>query len=135
MRTVDGPAALSVRERWVLHYSDSFQRRRFFCHPRRDCKTAKKVANPYHGEETPLPAISPGGVAKAAPERTERPVCRWRSIQGELLPMPADKRPAPSTADRQVIELMRHILRRTKKTWKMPIDLEDVGEAAMMVSR
>lgn len=78
----------------------------------------------YYGEETPLVAISPDDVAKAVTTRSETPVCRWKKVGGELLPMPTGKMPAAATVNRQVVQPLRRVLRRAKIHWKVPIDLE-----------
>ena len=78
----------------------------------------------FYGEDTPLVAINPDAVSRAAAERADTRTVRWRKAGGELLPMPTDKLPAPATVNRQVIEPMRRVLRRAKKHWGVPIDLD-----------
>lgn len=78
----------------------------------------------YYGEDTLLMAIRPDTVAHAAAKRAETPVCRLKKIGGELQPAAIGRLPSASTVNRQVIEPMRRVLRRAKKHWGVPIDLE-----------
>lgn len=78
----------------------------------------------YYGEDTPLMAISPDTVSAAASAKAEAPCVKWKMVDGELLPMPMDRFPTPGTVNRQVIQPMRRLLRRAKKQWKIPLDLE-----------
>jgi integrase len=78
----------------------------------------------YYGADVPLMSITPKAVAEAAAKRAACPVLRKKRINGELLWAPTDKMPAPATVNRQVVEPMRRILRRAKKTWGLTIDLE-----------
>ena len=77
----------------------------------------------YYGEETPLVAITPDMITKAAATRAETETVRWKMHEGELLPMPTGRLPSPSTVNRQVIQPMRRVLRRAAKHWGVPINI------------
>jgi len=78
----------------------------------------------YYGEETPIISIRPDDVAQAVAKRASTETVQWRKIEGELLPIPTGKLPAPGTVNRQVVEPLRRLLRRARKHWGVPIDLD-----------
>lgn len=78
----------------------------------------------YYGEDTPIVSIGPDDVAQAVARRAATETIRWRKVNGELLPMPSGKLPKPGTVNRQVVESLRRVLRRARKHWGIPIDLD-----------
>lgn len=68
----------------------------------------------FYGPDTLLVGITPDDVAKAASARAKTPVACQKAL----------RLPKPSTVNRQVIEPMRRLLRRARKQWGVPIDLE-----------
>lgn len=78
----------------------------------------------YFGADTPLLSITPNTVAEAAAARAATPTKRNRKAGQVVELVSTGKLPAPATVNRQVIEPMRRVLRRAKKHWDVPIDLD-----------
>jgi integrase len=76
----------------------------------------------FYGADTLLVAIDPDAVAKAAARRSRAHLRRFNRRTGHI--ERTKILPKPATVNRQVVEPMRRILRRAKKVWKLPIDLE-----------
>ena len=78
----------------------------------------------YYGADTPLVSISPDLVAKVVAERAAMPVLvKTRTPEG-IQWLPGDRLPSASTVNRQVVEPLRRVLRRARKHWKIPVDLD-----------
>lgn len=78
----------------------------------------------FYGADTPILVISPDHVAQAVALRAETPISRERVVDGALRRVDTGKLPAPATVNRQVVQPLRRVLRRAKKHWGVPIDLE-----------
>jgi len=91
----------------------------------------------FLGSDTPLVSITPDDVSKAAQRRAQTPVTKFKRIgnfvrKRDRLPgyepqhawRETDKLPTPATVNRQFIEPLRRVLRRAKKQWGVPLDLD-----------
>ena len=78
----------------------------------------------FYGGETPLIAIDSDVILRAVTKRKTTELTEVRIVDGELEEVGNGKFPAPATVNRQVVEPMRRLLRRAKKKWKVPVDLE-----------
>ena len=91
----------------------------------------------FFGEDTLLCAIEPDDVASAAAERARTPLTKLKRLgnftrKRDRSPdhssgyawRETKRYPAPATINRQLIEPLRRLLRRAKKHWGVPIDLE-----------
>jgi integrase len=90
----------------------------------------------YYGEDTPLMAITPNTVSKVVNACQTAPLTRVRLVDGVLQRMPTGKLPSPATVNRQVVQPLRRVLRRAKKHWEIPIDLDKFqwgGEDGVML--
>jgi integrase len=87
-----------------------------------DQATNLELVCEFYGPETLLVSVDPDGVAKAAARRSRSHLRRFNRRTGQT--ERTNILPKPATVNRQVVEPMRRILRRAKKAWKLPIDLE-----------
>lgn len=90
----------------------------------------------YYGPETPLLSINPNMISQAVTRRSETELTRIMRKDGVLQPVGLGKFPAPATVNRQVVQPLRRVLRRAKKHWEVPIDLEQFqwgGEDGVML--
>lgn len=90
----------------------------------------------YYGADTPLIAIRPTDVAKAVTTCQATELTREKLVDGELQRVPTGKFPKPATVNRQVVQPLRRVLRRAKKHWGIPIDLDQFqwgGEDGVML--
>jgi integrase len=90
----------------------------------------------FYGTETPLLAISPNRVSEAVTKFKNTELTREKKVDGILQRVPTGKFPAPGTVNRQVVGPMRRVLRRAKKHWEVPIDLDKFqwgGEDGVML--
>jgi len=78
----------------------------------------------FYGAETPLVSITPDTVLQAVALRKRTPLRKTRRVGGELIEVDREAYPTTSTINRQVVEPMRRLLRRAKKFWGVPVDLE-----------
>lgn len=91
----------------------------------------------FFGEGTLLCSITPDDVAKAASARARTPLTRLKRLgsfvrkrdrkseqQVAYSWRETDRLPTPATVNRQLIEPLRRVLRRAKKVWKVPVDLD-----------
>jgi integrase len=84
------------------------------------------------GRETLLAAITPDLLASAAARRARMPIVRMQRIGGQLQMAPTKIMPTGATVNRQFIDTIKAILRRGKKVWRVPIDL-DLFDWAVLV--
>lgn len=75
------------------------------------------------GPETLLTDINSEKIAAAAARRAAEPIM-VRKRDG---PVSTGKVVSLSTVNRQVIEPLRRVLRRARRVWRVPIDLEDIN--------
>jgi integrase len=76
------------------------------------------------GPETLLIAVTPNLIADGARRRANSPIIRKRRIGAKLEMAPTEILPSGATVNRQFIEPLKRILRRAKKSWGVPIDLD-----------
>lgn len=93
-------------------------------HARRQQEHCMMELLTYYGEETPIVSITPDDVAKAVSRRASTETVQWRKVNGERLPIPTGRLPSPATVNRQVVEPLRRVMRRARKHWGIPVDLE-----------
>lgn len=115
LMTVGQGAARYLREVSEHAATDNARRQQVLC-------LSELVA--YYGEETPLVSISPNDISRVAAERAATPIHVKRKTPSGVEMVPTDRLPSPSTVNRQVIEPMRRLLRRARRHWKIPIDLD-----------
>lgn len=90
----------------------------------------------YYGEETPLLSITPNLISQAVTKCQATELTRERRVDGELKRVGIGKFPAPATVNRQVVQPLRRVMRRAKKHWGVPIDLDQFhwgGEDGVML--
>lgn len=91
----------------------------------------------FLGPDTPLVSITQNDVSDAARRRAHTPIAKLKRIGSfvrkrdrltgqapEYRWRETDKLPTPATVNRQLIEPLRRVLRRAKKQWGVPVDLE-----------
>jgi len=105
-------------------YWDEVGKRARTTHAQRQQRHCMDELRAYYGDDTPLVAITSDHVAKAAAKRLEAPISRLRRVGDALALIPTKKLPTPATVNRQVIQPMRRLLRRAKKHWKIPLDID-----------
>ena len=86
----------------------------------------------FYGHDTLLVSIGPDEVAKAAARRARTPIRRFNRRTGEV--EPTRHLPSAATVNRQVVEPMRRLLRRAKKAWGLPVDLEQFDWGALKMT-
>lgn len=90
----------------------------------------------YYGEDTPLLSITPNMISKAVTKCSETELTREKLVDGKLQRVKIGKFPTPATVNRQVVQPLRRVMRRAKKHWGVPIDLDQFqwgGEDGVML--
>lgn len=95
--------------------------------------TAKNLeyVNRLLGGETLLVDVTADKIASAASRRAAEPITILKRVNGELKRVPIQKAVTLSTVNRQVIEPIRRLLRRARRVWKVPVDLEAIDWSAL----
>lgn len=89
-----------------------------------DLATSLEYIKRLIGGDTLVKDITPDKVATAAARRAAEPIMVRKKVDGVVQPVPTGKLVSLSTVNRQITQLLRRVLRRAKKVWKVPIDLD-----------
>jgi len=92
--------------------------------------TVLETVKTMFGPDTPLITIGPDEVSLTAERYSRSAVRRFNRHTGEV--EATKHRQTPSSVNRMLIEPMRRILRRAKKAWKLPIDLEQFDWGSLL---
>jgi integrase len=92
--------------------------------------TVLETVKEFFGADTMLVTIDPDMVSATAADYSRARVRRFNRHTGTV--EPTKRLPAPSSVNRMIVEPMRRILRRAKKAWKLPIDLEQFDWGALL---
>jgi integrase len=87
------------------------------------------------GPETLLVAVTPDLIADAAARRARTPIIRMQRIGTKLQMAPTKHMPTGATVNRQFIDPIKGILRRAKKVWQVPIDLDIFDWSALTLEK
>jgi integrase len=83
-----------------------------------------EIISRFIGPETLLVGITAEIISDAAQRRLQTPIERHQRVGIETILAPTKIYPKPSTVNRQLVEPLRRVLKRAKRIWGVPIDLE-----------
>jgi integrase len=92
--------------------------------------TVLETLKDFFGSETLLVTVDPDMVSETAARFSRAPVRRYNRKTGVV--EATRHRQTPSSVNRMIIEPMRRLLRRARKAWKLPIDLEQFDWGALL---
>jgi integrase len=92
--------------------------------------TVLETLKDFYGPETMIVTIDPDMVSETAARFSRAPIRRFNRHTGEV--EATSHRQSPSSVNRMVVEPMRRLLRRARKAWKLPIDLEQFDWGALL---
>lgn len=79
------------------------------------------------GAETLLIDVNSELISTAAARRAAEPVMVRRRVVDQIVPVPTGKVVSLSSVNRQIVEPIRRLLRRARKVWKVPVDLDGIS--------
>lgn len=94
-----------------------------------DQATNLEVISTFIGPDTLLVDVTPELVASAAATLARTPIKRYHRGLKELVPTQMLRKAA--SVNRQLIEPLRRLLKYARRTWRVPIDLEDFDWSAL----